>query len=840
MIDSRRRRMELFLDGMKQLLGMSQWKLCQRSVFFEGSFCYSSQPIPHLTPDKLPLPLYTNTETGDAMTVTHVSAFTPPTCLQATSAKKQDDELSIDRRCKDCTKAFPDVTALLSHCQITGHQPVSDAISSTVEATPATNENFLAFCNIALQRAMEERMARWGRDYIDPKSQQSRVDKRSGRPLGVDTYRAFSCEFGLSRTSFTGPLHLCLTVDLKAKVIRTKSLLHNLADMCNSSNLDNINYTPSVIKSAQRQFKGEVVICRYDKRCYSVVDLLFEHSANSLPIPDTKMSHADYFSKKKKLKLEHPKATPMVAVLGRNNSVIYLPPEMVCMNDLDPLMKMQLPLIASYPPKERSDAIDEMKRYLVPRAQKTKGVGGGLLPAVGIVLKDARLKVKVDCLPLPVMKAAGVLIPKEKGAMWAPAIAKANYKVPSSQVLSLNVYLVVHRDLDKSAGTLYNRVRDLVNGFNASYKFKDKPYKHITVNPDDRHHWGSVEKNMSGNVPNNVFVLDFTKPRNTDSAYSVIKHMLAQTGYLSQFVNFKNYDHARNMNERKSFTILQGVARQILSKCGVRVWWVQIPRSIPVPCVMVGIDVYHAPRKYDPVQKKRMAKESVAAIIVQVFRSHNETTKMEIYSETQRRKAGQEMDLGSFMHSVVSNALRVLKVHPMSCVVWRDGVGDGSIRTVTNQEIPQVRQALKNAHAPVGSKAPAKNIPLSYMVVQKRINTKFLSLDGNAALPCGALVTSLQGAEHATFYINGNAPPYSTPKPARFVITSMDAGFGPSKKVISDLSWAMCHDYPNWTGPIKLPSPVQMAHKLAELAGSFSDCGDTIDAKAYSNKVYFL
>ena len=41
-----------------------------------------------------------------------------------------------------------------------------------------------------------------------------------------------------------------------------------------------------------------------------------------------------------------------------------------------------------------------------------------------------------------------------------------------------------------------------------------------------------------------VFVRDFTKPRNTDSAYSVIKHMLAQTGYLSQFVNFKNYDHA--------------------------------------------------------------------------------------------------------------------------------------------------------------------------------------------------------------------------------------------------------------------------------------------------------
>ena len=54
------------------------------------------------------------------------------------------------------------------------------------------------------------------------------------------------------------------------------------------------------------------------------------------------------------------------------------------------------------------------------------------------------------------------------------------------------------------------------------------------------------------------------------------------------------------------------------------------------------------------------------------------------------------------------------------------------------------------------------------------------------------------------------------------------------------LSWALCHDYPNWTGPIKLPAPVQMAHKLAELAGGFQDCGDSIDAKKFTNKIYFL
>lgn len=530
---------------------------------------------------------------------------------------------------------------------------------------------------------------------------------------------------------------------------------------------------------------------------------------------------------------------------------------MVCINELDPFVKMQLPMIASFPPSVRHEAMEEMRRYLVPKAQKTRGTGGGLLPAIGIVLKDKRIPVKVDCLPMPVITAAGVPIPPERAAMWAPNIAKANYKVHAGKAIPLHVVLVYHKDLSKDKTKLYNRVRDLVNQHQAHYRFGETPYASVPAG-DDRFHWGAVEKHFSQKQPSNVFVLDFSKPRvrsNSDPAYAVIKHMLAKSGYLSQFVNFKNYDHARNYNERKSMTILQGVARQVLSKCGVRVWWVNIPRSIPLPAVFVGVDVFHAPRKYDEKQGKPMSKESVAAIIVQLVRSHTEPSstqanannKVEIFSLTERRQAGKEIELGDLMNKAVSNALKIWKVHPMSCVVWRDGVGMSTIPQVAQQEIPAVRSALALRSTSVvgksSKKQPTKSagvVPLSYIVVQKRIATKFLSMDGKSGMPCGALVTQLQGPEYSTFYINGNAPHYSTAKPARFVIATMDAGFGTSKKVLSDLSWALCHDYPNWTGPIKLPAPVQCAHKLAELAGCFSDCGDTIDAQSYANKIYFL
>jgi len=616
--------------------------------------------------------------------------------------------------------------------------------------------------------------------------------------------------------------------------------LHNLCG--ERGDPKNARFDSQTISRAKRQWKSEIVICTYDKRCYSIIDLDFDKTPANFPVEGLGMSHADYFKNKKKINLSYPNTPPMVAVLGRSNSTIYLPPELVCVNELDPFVKQQLPLIASFKPPERHAAIEEMKRYLTPGSQKTRGVGGGLLPAVGIVLEDQRIKVQVEVLPLPIIKAAGMQIPQNSGSNWAPLIAKANYRVDPGKSVNLNVVLVYHKDLKNCARMVYEKIRDTVNRFNSTYRFGVKPFSFIEVG-DSNMHWGGVERHLSGKQPNNLFLVDLSKPpkrQALDPAYSVIKYMLAKAGYLSQFVNFNTYDHGNPRDERKSNTIIQGVSRQVLSKCGVRVWWVNIPREVPVPTVFVGVDVFHAPRKYNAEQGKRTAKESVAAIIVQIVRSHDErgNGKAEVYSETFRRRAGQEMELGSAIKQTLSNGLKLLKCNPKSCVVWRDGVGDAAISQVAKQEIPAVRLALSGGI--IGSSQSKVKVPLSYIVVQKRIATKFLSLDGQSAMPSGTLVISLQGQEHATFYIQGTAPPYSTPKPARFVIAQMDEGFGKKKKMLADLSWALCHDYPNWTGPIKLPAPVQMAHKLAELAGGFSDCGDSINSKAYAGKIYFL
>jgi aubergine-like protein len=632
-------------------------------------------------------------------------------------------------------------------------------------------------------------------------------------------------------------ISLSLSVDLRAKVIRTKSLMDNL---CQGRNPESVKFDRRDIMEAQRKYQGEIVICTYDKKCYSVMDLDFDNSPASLPVQGTGMSHAEYFKERKGIDLRYPNTAPIIVVLGRNNRKIFLPAELVCANELDPMVKQKLPMIASFTPPERHQAIEEIRKYLVPGAQKTKGVGGGLLPALGIVVEDKRIKVPVEVLPLPLLMAAGVNIPKEKGNMWAPIISRADYRVDRNRAVEMNVVVVHHDSLRNNVPMIYEKIRDLVNKHNSHYRFSESPYGLISASNDDEH-CKAVQGYFRERLPDNMFVLDLVKPprrQALDAAYSVVKYLLTKNGYLSQFLNFNTHDHANARDQkasRKSITILQGLARQILSKCGARIWWVSLPREIKLPCVFVGVDVFHSPRKYSVIEGKKIAKASVAAVVVQIVRSHEESenTHTEIFSQTFQRERGNEMGLGDSIKTTVSSALRIFNVNPMSCVMWRDGVGDPAIKQVAKEEIPSLREALNRGN-------PNAAVPLSYLVVQKRISTKFLSVDGSSAIPLGSLVTKLQGPEYYTFYINGTSPPYSTPKPARFVIAEKDEKLELSNKTIADLSWALCHDYSNWTGAIKLPSPVQCAHKLAELAGLMENGGDEIDVERFAGKAHFL
>ena len=562
------------------------------------------------------------------------------------------------------------------------------------------------------------------------------------------------------------------------------------------------------------------------KKCYSVTDLVFGHSAASMPVQGLGMSHAEYFKNRKGIELKYPDAKPMIAVLGRRNHTIFLPPELVAGNELERRVKEKLPSIASYDPQARNAAIDKIRSYLIPGAQKSKE-GGGLLPALGIQLHQGRLNAKAEVLPLPMIMAAGVQVPQHRAENWAPMLNRASFNIHPKRSNTLKVTLVYNERLERGAKKIYKKLKDLVNGYNATYRFSEEPDQMIKAGTsilrrigyfrrqlcsnfsldttgDREKHWGAVERCFAGSkeLPENVFVLDFTKPKGSaDPAYPVVKQMLTKSGYLSQFLNFNTCTHDHPSNERRSTLILQAVARQIIQKTGTRLWWINIPKSLPTPSVFVGVDVFHAPRVYDPIAKKRVAKASCAAIIVQVYRSAgDEQAQIELYTETYAREPGKEYDLGDALKATVSSALKEFKVSPMSCVVWRDGIGESAFSHAASEEIDAIRRGLNDKNS--GGGEASRDVPLSYIVCQKRIDTKFLTKgilgepDGKYGAPPGTLVKGIQGLEHETFYINGRAPPFSTPKPVRYIVVRRDEEL--KELDLTKLTWDACHDYPNW------------------------------------------
>jgi aubergine-like protein len=239
---------------------------------------------------------------------------------------------------------------------------------------------------------------------------------------------------------------------------------------------------------------------------------------------------------------------------------------------------------------------------------------------------------------------------------------------------------------------------------------------------------------------------------------------------------------------------------------------------------------------YDQKTKTRGRKASCAAIIAQVIRKDtNSMSRVEIYSKTFSRSGGNEYQLGDALKETVAETCRVLNVKPQSVVIWRDGIAE-SAEHQAKEEINGVRQGLSSVT--VGSGEKKQQVPLAYIVCQKRIATKLLTTDGQNGAPPGTQVVGLQSMQFKTFYLNGRAPPNSTPKPVRFICIESDP---PMRSVpLASLTWSQCHDYPNWAGPIKVPSCCQMAHKLAELAGGFADGGESINHGAYKNRVHFL
>jgi hypothetical protein len=270
-IESRGRRADLFRIGVWDTLmndtPAREKEDFKRIVFFAGSYFFSARPIPGLEPSKLPLELVRGNATdGDRMSVVSVQHFGIPTLLQnanpvaGVQQMMERMQLEFELRCANCTRAFRNRNELVQHCQSLGHAPVYTPDSPPADG-PARGEVFIAYVNLALQRAMGERLTRWGREFVDSNRPIPAVD-RNNRDLGVNIYEAYSCNFNLICPLGGNSAQLALTCDLRAKIIRNKSVLDYLYESRRAN-----TWTMPEQEKAKRDWIGQIIIYKTDRKC---------------------------------------------------------------------------------------------------------------------------------------------------------------------------------------------------------------------------------------------------------------------------------------------------------------------------------------------------------------------------------------------------------------------------------------------------------------------------------------------------------------------------------------------------------------------------------------------
>lgn len=253
----------------------------------------------------------------------------------------------------------------------------------------------------------------------------------------------------------------------------------------------------------------------------------------------------------------------------------------------------------------------------------------------------------------------------------------------------------------------------------------------------------------------------------------------------------------RNLTSKGVRSIATKVAIQLNCKLGGAPWSVELP---PIALMVVGFDVCH-----DTNDKGRDFGAMVASLDQGLTR---------YFSAVSSHSTGEELsnEFSINMVKAVQSYKQINNKLPSHIVIYRDGVGEGQLPYVYEHEVEQVKSKLCEVY---GNPALVK---LSFIVVTKRINTRFFHQENNP--PPGTIVDDIvTNPLKYDFYIISQSVQQGTVTPCAFNVLTDSTGWRPDQ--MQRITYKLTHMYYNWSGTVKVPAPCQYAHKLAFLVAQF-------------------
>nr|XP_020644546.1 piwi-like protein 1 [Pogona vitticeps]XP_020644547.1 piwi-like protein 1 [Pogona vitticeps]XP_020644548.1 piwi-like protein 1 [Pogona vitticeps] len=655
-------------------------------------------------------------------------------------------------------------------------QVVKITITLTNELPP-TSPTCLQFYNIIFRRLLRMlSLQQIGRNYYNPSD-----------PISIPKHRLMIWPgFTTSILQYETSIMLC--TDVSHKVLRSETVLDFMYSMYEQIGEERFRET------CAKELIGLIILTRYNNKTYRVDEIDWESSPKDTfkKADGSEISFVEYYKMQYSqditdlnqpvlISLPRKKRGPKGVIQGP----IVLIPELCYLTGLTDKMRSDfnvmkdLSVHTRLPPEQRVREVGRLIEYINKDDNVQKE------------LRDWGLRFEPNLLSF-----SGRVVQSErihqggKTFDYNPQLADWSRETRGASLISvkpLNNWLLIYTRRN------YDAANALVqNLFKVTPAMGIQMNKAIMVETEDRTE--GYLKTLKQKITSDTQMVVCLLSSNRKDKYDAIKKFLCvECPIPSQCVL------ARTLSKPQTvMAIATKIALQMNCKMGGELWSVEIPLK---GLMIVGIDCYH---------DTTTGRKSIAGFVASKYQGMTRW-----YSRCVLQDVGQELVDG--LKVCLQAALRTWHTNnhhlPSRIIVYRDGVGDGQLKTLVDFEVPQFLDCLKS----VGKDYNPK---LTVIVVKKRLNNRFFADIGGRLQnpPPGTVIdTEVTRPEWYDFFIVSQSVRNGTVSPTHYNVIYDNSGLKPDH--MQRLTYKLCHMYYNWPGVIRVPAPCQYAHKLAFLVG---------------------
>ncbi|XP_055684143.1 protein argonaute-3 [Lutzomyia longipalpis] len=675
-----------------------------------------------------------------------------------------------------------------------------DTIKVTMKLIKVKPEEELApFLNNLFNKIMRElKFVRHKRKQFDPTKAkivpQHKLEIWPGYVTAVDTFEG----------------GLMLNLDVSHRRLSTMTIHEFMTDIYQ-------RYKADFHKKVKEALIGKIVLTRYNNETYRIDEVDFTlNPRGKFKRGEEEISYVEYYRRNYNITirdLEQPLllSFKQVRVSGsekKQERITCLIPELCYMTGLtdeqmnNTNLKRDLAPYVTVSPHHR---VDGLRKFLANVRE---------CAAARKVLEDWGLELAPDVINLESRELGVQQVSFNEYTAKAGIQADFSRDATSKHVLTtipFNTWAIVYVERNKNeAITFMNHVQRNAPQLGMTMK---NP-QHVVLRSDTNQEFIKQINQVITSTPGLSIVVTIFPTQRGDLYAAVKKVCCYQNPVPSQVIMARTLGQS---NESKVRSIVMKILLQMNCKVGGTLWSINIPMGGTMIC---GVDAYH-----DPAQRSASVTGFVASSNSTFTRWYSTAIIQNIREEVSR-------SLGLAIKEALIAYRQGNGCLPERIVIFRDGIGDGQLPLCENFEVPQLIEAAKSLY-------PANGEPkLTYVVTQKRINTRFFRQSGGKIdnpAPGTVVDHSVTRRYMMDFFLISQNVRQGTVTPSHYIVVYDSANLKPD--VVQQLAYKLTFMYYNWPGTIRVPACCQYAHKLAYLVGEHVK---KEPAKELQDKLFYL